>query len=100
MAKLGSRGLQNCLLRLQATTTTRHHGSWFHLRNFATCSLILLRRIGPSNLAIKRCFEDDLAARLEGNLLAQRQMLVDTGGFDMAGMGPILEWALAGFRHG
>jgi hypothetical protein len=34
--------LAHCLHRIESTTVTRHHGLWFQLRSFVTCSLVLI----------------------------------------------------------
>lgn len=49
VASVGSQGLQYCFYRLCCGIQSRHHGTWFQLRVWATCSLILVAAARSKN---------------------------------------------------
>ncbi|VUC35223.1 unnamed protein product [Clonostachys rosea] len=97
-----TRGLQYALFRVQATTSTQHHGSWFHVRTYVTCSLILLSAEQAILLPhLNGISGSALPAGWRESIIAKKESLGDVWGWESGGITECektLSWALAGFQ--
>ncbi|KXH41359.1 hypothetical protein CNYM01_10773 [Colletotrichum nymphaeae SA-01] len=101
VAELASRGLQYCLFRIQATSSTPHHGLWLQLRGFVTCSLILTaaeraQSIPSLNMPTKVTYPQNW----KRTIFAQKEILSNCWEFEEGGISDcarVLDWALAKF---
>ncbi|KAK7458410.1 hypothetical protein Landi51_01233 [Colletotrichum acutatum] len=101
VAELASRGLQYCLFRIQATSSTPHHGLWLQLRGFVTCSLILTaaeraQSIPSLNMPTKVTYPHSW----KRTIFAQKEILSNCWEFEEGGISDcarVLDWALAKF---
>lgn len=101
VAELASRGLQYCLFRIQATSSTPQHGLWLQLRAFVTCSLILTaieraQSIPSLNMPTRVVSPNNWKRAI----LAQKETLSNCWEFEEGGISDcarVLDWALAKF---
>ncbi|KAK1585400.1 uncharacterized protein LY79DRAFT_518860 [Colletotrichum navitas] len=101
VAEITSRGLQYCLFRIQATSSTPHHGLWLQLRGFVTCSLILTaaeraQTIPSLNMPSRMVYPKNW----KRTILVQKDILSNCWEFDEGGISDcarVLDWALAKF---
>ncbi|KAF6805298.1 hypothetical protein CMUS01_14656 [Colletotrichum musicola] len=102
VAEIASRGLQYCVLRVQATSPTPHHGLWLQLRGLVTCSLILTaaeraQTIPSLNMPTRVSYPQNWRR----TVLAQREVLSSCWEYDEGGIrdcARVLDWALAKFN--
>ncbi|KAK2778505.1 hypothetical protein CKAH01_11750 [Colletotrichum kahawae] len=101
VAEIASRGLQYCLFRIQATSSTPHHGLWLQLRGFVTCSLVLTaaeraQSIPSLNMPTRVVYPQNW----KRTILAQKEILSNCWEYEEGGISDcarVLDWALAKF---
>ncbi|KAL0932214.1 C6 transcription factor [Colletotrichum truncatum] len=101
VAEIASRGLQYCLLRIQAVSSTPHHGLWLQLRGFVTCSLILTaaeraQTVPSLNMPSRMVYPQNW----KRSILAQKEILSNCWEYEEGGISDcarVLDWALAKF---
>ncbi|WQF76609.1 Putative zn(2)Cys(6) fungal-type DNA-binding domain-containing protein [Colletotrichum destructivum] len=104
VAEIASRGLQYCLFRIQATSSSPHHGLWLQLRSFVTCSLLLTaaeraQTIPSLNMPTRLIYPQNWRR----TILAQKDVLSNCWEFEEGGISDcakVLDWALAKFTLG
>lgn len=100
--QMASRGLQLALLRIQSATTTLHHGLWFYLRNFLSCSLILIAaNQAQKDPTLNSATGLVLPADWSQAIIAKRQQFLDnsrTQTTQIRRILGILDWALNEFQ--
>lgn len=93
-----SRGLQLCLLKIQSASPTQHHGSWFQLHNFVTCSLMLIAaERAKDNPVLNGAARITMPVNWRHDIMLCREMMAESYTFNKTRVRDtlkILDWAL------